>query len=109
MEELQPGSRQGAQPAGISTTGRGASPFLPRRQGADSDWLAQAGISCQRPTAPPLRWPPCSSELPRYGLKVGLTNYAAAYCTGLLVARRMLNKLGLDKHYEVGAARVSGS
>ncbi|KAL4431358.1 hypothetical protein ABPG75_006614 [Micractinium tetrahymenae] len=41
-----------------------------------------------------------SSELPRYGLKMGLTNYAAAYCTGLLVARRMLNKLGLDKHYE---------
>lgn len=32
---------------------------------------------------------------------MGLTNYAAAYCTGLLVARRMLNKLGLDKHYEV--------
>ena len=29
-------------------------------------------------------------ELPRYGLKVGLTNYAAAYCTGLLVARRLL-------------------
>uniref|UniRef100_A0A915HNJ4 Ribosomal protein L5 n=1 Tax=Romanomermis culicivorax TaxID=13658 RepID=A0A915HNJ4_ROMCU len=27
-------------------------------------------------------------ELPRYGLKVGLTNYAAAYCTGLLLARR---------------------
>jgi large subunit ribosomal protein L5e len=41
-----------------------------------------------------------SSELPRYGLKVGLTNYAAAYCTGLLLARRILNKLGLDKHYE---------
>lgn len=43
----------------------------------------------------------CSSELPRYGLKVGLTNYAAAYCTGLLLARRVLAKLGLDKHYEV--------
>jgi large subunit ribosomal protein L5e len=41
-----------------------------------------------------------SSELPRYGLKVGLTNYAAAYCTGLLLARRVLAKLGLDKHYE---------
>ncbi|KAJ0809557.1 putative ribosomal protein L5 eukaryotic/L18 archaeal [Helianthus annuus] len=27
-------------------------------------------------------------ELPNYGLKVGLTNYAAAYCTGLLLARR---------------------
>lgn len=43
----------------------------------------------------------CSSELPRYGLKMGLTNYAAAYCTGLLLARRVLAKLGLDKHYEV--------
>jgi large subunit ribosomal protein L5e len=41
-----------------------------------------------------------SSELPRYGLKVGLTNYAAAYCTGLLLARRVLQKLGLDKAYE---------
>lgn len=40
-----------------------------------------------------------SSELPRYGLKVGLKNYAAAYCTGLLVARRALAKLGLDEAY----------
>jgi len=30
-----------------------------------------------------------SHELPKYGLKVGLTNYAAAYCTGLLLARRV--------------------
>jgi len=36
----------------------------------------------------------------RYGLTVGLTNYAAAYCTGLLVARRLLKKLGLDTKYE---------
>ena len=28
-------------------------------------------------------------ELPKYGVKVGLTNYAAAYCTGLLLARRV--------------------
>lgn len=28
-------------------------------------------------------------ELPKYGVKVGLTNYAAAYCTGLLMARRV--------------------
>jgi len=35
-------------------------------------------------------------ELPRYGVKVGLTNYAAAYCTGLLLARRVNKKLGLD-------------
>ncbi|KAL2487413.1 Ribosomal L18 c domain-containing protein [Abeliophyllum distichum] len=32
-------------------------------------------------------------ELPRYGLEVGLTNYAAAYCTGLLLARRVLKML----------------
>jgi large subunit ribosomal protein L5e len=37
-----------------------------------------------------------SAELPRYGLSVGLKNYAAAYCTGLLVARRLLHKLGLE-------------
>ena len=36
-------------------------------------------------------------ELPRYGVPVGLTNYAAAYCTGLLCARRVLATLGLDK------------
>lgn len=30
-----------------------------------------------------------SHELPRYGVKVGLTNYASAYCTGLLLARRV--------------------
>lgn len=28
-------------------------------------------------------------ELPKYGISVGLTNYAAAYCTGLLLARRV--------------------
>uniref|UniRef100_A0A8C0TPF3 Large ribosomal subunit protein uL18 n=1 Tax=Canis lupus familiaris TaxID=9615 RepID=A0A8C0TPF3_CANLF len=28
-------------------------------------------------------------ELPKYGVKVGLTNYAAAYCTGLLLAHMM--------------------
>jgi large subunit ribosomal protein L5e len=39
-------------------------------------------------------------ELPRYGVKVGLTNYAAAYCTGLLLARRLLNKFSLDTIYE---------
>jgi len=36
----------------------------------------------------------------RYGLSVGLTNYAASYCTGLLLARRLLKKLGLDAKYE---------
>lgn len=39
-------------------------------------------------------------ELPRYGVKVGLTNYAAAYCTGLLLARRVLQKLKLDTIYQ---------
>lgn len=37
-----------------------------------------------------------SGELSRYGLKVGLTNYSAAYCTGLLIARRLLQKVKLD-------------
>lgn len=41
-----------------------------------------------------------SHELPRYGLEVGLTNYAAAYCTGLLVARRVLKMLEMDEEYE---------
>ncbi|CAH0405810.1 unnamed protein product [Chilo suppressalis] len=48
-----------------------------------------------------------SHELPRYGIKVGLTNYAAAYCTGLLLARRLLQRLGLDTLY-AGATEVTG-
>ena len=48
-----------------------------------------------------------STELKRYGLSVGLKNYAAAYCTGLLVARRALKKLGLDELYE-GNTEVDG-
>ena len=48
-----------------------------------------------------------SSELPNYGIKVGLTNYAAAYCTGLLLARRLLKQLGLDTLYE-GSKEVTG-
>jgi large subunit ribosomal protein L5e len=39
-------------------------------------------------------------ELPRYGVKVGLTNYAAAYATGLLLARRHLKKIDLDAKYK---------
>ncbi|KAJ6222603.1 hypothetical protein RDWZM_001148 [Blomia tropicalis] len=46
-------------------------------------------------------------ELPRYGVKVGLTNYAAAYCTGLLLARRLLQKFKLDGIYK-GAEEVTG-
>jgi len=49
-----------------------------------------------------------SHELPKYGVKVGLTNYAAAYCTGLLVARRILQKLGLDSLYS-GCTEVTGA
>jgi len=48
-----------------------------------------------------------SHELPRYGIKVGLTNYAAAYCTGLLLARRLLKKYGLDSIYK-GCEKVTG-
>lgn len=36
-----------------------------------------------------------SHELPRYGIKLGLTNYAAAYATGLLLARRVNAKFSL--------------
>merc|ERR1719335_1705639 len=39
-----------------------------------------------------------SHELKRYGLSVGFTNYAACYCTGLLLARRLLKKLGMDDY-----------
>jgi len=46
-------------------------------------------------------------ELPKFGVKVGLTNYAAAYCTGLLLARRLLQKFRLDDIYK-GCESVSG-
>ena len=41
-----------------------------------------------------------SHELPKYGMKAGLTNYAATYATGLLCARRLLTKYGLADAYE---------
>jgi len=53
-----------------------------------------------------------SHELPRYGVKIGLKNYAAAYCTGLLAARRINAKFKLPyegkvdvdgENYEVSA------
>jgi large subunit ribosomal protein L5e len=37
-----------------------------------------------------------SSELKKYGLTAGLTNYSAAYCTGLLCAKRLLKCLDDD-------------
>jgi len=49
-----------------------------------------------------------SHELPRYGIKLGLTNYAAAYAVGLLLARRHLTNLGLADKY-VGNTEASGS
>lgn len=48
-----------------------------------------------------------SHELPQFGVKVGLTNYAAAYCTGLLVARRLLTKLKMHTLYQ-GQTEVTG-
>merc|ERR1711908_123668 len=46
-------------------------------------------------------------ELPKYGIEVGLTNYAACYATGLLCARRLLTKLELADDYE-GQTDVDG-
>jgi large subunit ribosomal protein L5e len=48
-----------------------------------------------------------SRELQRYGLTLGLTNYSAAYATGLLLARRHLKKLGLASKY-TGKEDVDG-
>ena len=39
--------------------------------------------------------------------QVGLKNYAAAYCTGLLLARRTLEKVGLGDAFE-GKAEATG-
>jgi len=47
-------------------------------------------------------------ELKRYGLKVGFTNYAGAYATGLLLARRVNHKFGLNELYE-GKTEVDGA
>jgi len=41
-----------------------------------------------------------SAELANFGVPVGHKNYAAAYCTGLLVARRVLKKFGLDETFK---------
>jgi len=49
-----------------------------------------------------------SSELPKYGIQHGLKNWAAAYATGLLVARRALAKIGLADKYE-GVTEPDGS
>lgn len=41
-----------------------------------------------------------SEELKRFGVTAGLTNYSAGYCTGLLIARRLLKQVGLDEMYQ---------
>ena len=48
-----------------------------------------------------------SHELSTYGINFGLTNYAAAYATGLLLARRALTKLKLADKY-VGVVNADG-
>ncbi|RFU75471.1 60s ribosomal l5 [Trichoderma arundinaceum] len=48
-----------------------------------------------------------SHELKAYGISHGLTNWSAAYATGLLIARRVLSKLGLDKDF-VGVEEADG-
>jgi len=48
-------------------------------------------------------------ELVRYGFPVkNVTNYAAAYATGLLLARRVLTKLGLADKYQ-GNSQIDGT
>lgn len=49
-----------------------------------------------------------STELKRFGLNAGLTNYAASYATGLLLARRLLKKTKLDTLYK-GADKIDGT
>ncbi|ELW62082.1 60S ribosomal protein L5 [Tupaia chinensis] len=46
-------------------------------------------------------------ELPKYGVKVGLRSDATAYCTGLLLACRLLNRFDMDKICE-GQVEVTG-
>jgi large subunit ribosomal protein L5e len=46
-------------------------------------------------------------ELSNCGVKVGLTSYAAVYCTSLCLAHRLLNRFGMDKIYE-GQVEVTG-
>jgi large subunit ribosomal protein L5e len=48
-----------------------------------------------------------STELKAHGLTAGLTNYSAAYCTGLLLARRLLKQVGLSDMYK-GNGKIDG-
>jgi len=61
-------------------------------------------IICQVVTAHPngdrIEYQAESTELKKFGLTAGLTNYAAAYATGLLLARRILKDKKMDTIYE---------
>mmetsp|Transcript_75172 Transcript_75172/g.178654 ORF Transcript_75172/g.178654 Transcript_75172/m.178654 type:complete len:315 (-) Transcript_75172:75-1019(-) len=48
-----------------------------------------------------------SDELSKYGIPAGYKNYAAAYLTGLLAARRCLKGLGLDEQIK-GKEEIDG-
>lgn len=48
-----------------------------------------------------------SLELKNHGLTAGLTNYSSAYCTGLLLARRLMKQVGLADTYK-GTDEVNG-
>merc|ERR550514_1331250 len=48
-----------------------------------------------------------SHELTKYGVPCGHKNYAAAYCTGLLAARRVLKKFKLDEAFK-GKEEIDG-
>lgn len=48
-----------------------------------------------------------SSELRAMGLTAGMTNYSGAYCTGLLLARRLLKQVGLSDMYK-GNDKIDG-
>lgn len=70
--------------------------------------LSNADVTCQIAystlTSDVIMCAAYSHELSKYGAKIyekgGQKNYAAAYATGLLLARRVLTKLGLDQTYE---------
>ena len=49
-----------------------------------------------------------SNELRRFGLTAGLNNFASSYATGLLIARRLLKKVGLDAMYSGNTAIEKG-
>lgn len=48
-----------------------------------------------------------SQELQRYGIKVGASNYASAYATGLLLARRVLKKFNMADEFK-GVEQATG-